>query len=149
MKKRFNFRVWDGELMWYQGELYFVFGAKGYWEAYIYGDDDVPVFTSQDEKCKLMQCSGLQDKNGKDIYEGDIISLKNNVGHHIIAICEYGIARRTIGEHEVDIPCFYFRVPDYNNKKTFPITNNYLGKHDLELFEVVGNIHENIDLVMD
>jgi len=147
MKDRFKFRVWDGELMWYQGELYFVFGANGYWETYIYGDNEVPVFTSQDENCKLMQFSGLQDKNNNDIYEGDIISLKNDGGQVIIVICEYGIARRTIGKHDVDIPCFYFRVPAYDNKKTFPIVNNYLGKHDLELFEIIGNIYENIDLV--
>jgi len=146
MKERFKFRAWDSELMWYQGELYFVFGSNDYWEAYVYGDD-VPIFTKED--AKIMQYSGLQDKNNKDIYEGDIISLKNEEGHHILAICEYDIARRIIHENEVDIPSFYFRVPAYDNKKTFPIVNNYQNKHDLELFEIVGNIHENIDLIND
>lgn len=97
---------------------------------------------------EVMQCLGVEDKNKKDIYEGDIIELVNADGERIRVICEYGIARRHImGAElmEVDIPGFYFKLP--NGKKSFPMVNNYLGKHDLEIFEVIGNIYENPDLI--
>jgi hypothetical protein len=32
------------------------------------------------------------------------------------------------------------------DKKTFPIDDNYAGKHDLERFKVVGNIYEYEEL---
>lgn len=98
---------------------------------------------------ELMDWSGLKDKNDKDIYEGDIVKLVNADMNEILVVCEYGIARReVVGAFypvEVDIPCFYFKVP--NGHKTFPIVNNYAGKHDLEMFEVLGNIYQNSELV--
>ena len=96
------------------------------------------------DEIKIMQYSGLKDKNNTKIYVGDIVQLKNAEGRIIKAVCEFGIARRFLsvgGEtNECDIPSFYFKVDD---RKTFPIVNNYQGKHDLELFEIVGNIYEN------
>lgn len=95
-----------------------------------------------------MQWTGLLDKHGNEIYEGDIIQLVNEAGELITVVCEYGVARREMkGSRivEVDIPCFYFRLS--NGLKTFPIVKNYTGKHDLELFEIIGNIYENPELL--
>jgi len=84
--------------------------------------------------------TGLSDKNFVPIFEGDIISLVNADGERIEVVCEFGTARREIFENTVDIVGFYFRLPD--GRKTYPIVCNYLGKHDLELFEVVGTVHD-------
>ncbi|MBP1924613.1 putative phage protein (TIGR01671 family) [Sedimentibacter acidaminivorans] len=95
---------------------------------------------------ELMQYTGLKDKNGKEIYEGDIIQLKNEDLEVIKVVCEFGTAKRQIFDNLVEITGFYFkRLCD--DKKTFPIANNYLGKHDLELFEIIGNIYENPELL--
>ena len=54
--RELRFRVWDNE----KKEL--VYFANDDWDIYGHSGD-------------IMQCIGLQDKNGKDIYEGDRIRL--------------------------------------------------------------------------
>lgn len=98
------------------------------------------------ERFIIEQCTGLKDKNGKEIYEDDVIELVNEDLEKTKVICEYGTARRNIYSNIVDITGFYFRRLS-DDRKTFPIVNNYLGKHDLELFEIIGNIHENPKLL--
>lgn len=92
----------------------------------------------------LEQFSYMLDKNKKEIYEGDIVSLINAYNEKLTAVCEFGIARREMGDVTVDIPSFYFKLSD--GWKSYPIVNNYLKKHDLEIMEVVGNIHEGLKL---
>lgn len=101
---------------------------------------------SHDEMLPL-QFTGLHDKNGVEIYEADVIQLTDSAGEIIRVVCEYGVARRpaiTTGL-EVDIPSFYFKKA--TGFKSFPIVKNYLGIHDLEVFEVIGNIHQNPSLL--
>lgn len=94
----------------------------------------------------LMQYIGLQDKSGRDIYEGDILSLVDKYGQTIKVVCEYGIHRRGIDSGNiVDIPGFSFLL--LNGHPTFPIVLNYKSKHDLEIIEIIGNIYENPELI--
>lgn len=85
---------------------------------------------------KLM-FSGYKDREGTEIYEGDIIELINEDNKKITVDCGYGRAVRQIMENQVELHGFYFMMND--GRKTFPIINNYAGRHDLELFKVVGN----------
>jgi len=87
-----------------------------------------------------MQSTGTYDKNKKEIYEGDVIKLVETIR----VLCEFGTARRNINGNLVDITGFYFKLE--SGFKSFPIVENYLGKHDLELFEIIGNVYETPEL---
>ena len=90
---------------------------------------------------------GQNDKKGKEIFEGDIIELIDDVGNTIRIICEYGKVKRNILGSVLnlcEITGFSFRKNDFS---TFPIVRNYKGVNDVELFEVIGNIYENPELI--
>jgi hypothetical protein len=81
------------------------------------------------------------DKNGKPIYVGDIIELVTEDREKITIECKFGTVQRQIYENLVEITGFYFERSN-DGRKTFPIVNNYLGKHDTEICEVIGTIFD-------
>lgn len=76
------------------------------------------------EDIELMQSTGLKDKNGVEIYEGDIIR-----GPYDTGIIGYEMVTTEV---------------KYDLLKGFQ-----LGQFDLNITEVIGNIYENPDLLED
>ncbi|EIT2383768.1 DNA-packaging protein [Enterococcus faecalis] len=79
-------------------------------------------------ECVLMQSTGLKDKNGVDVYQGDIIRCTRGCPHEVIWLEEYG------GTFFGGMPAWYLS----GLKKGYAWTGEE---------EVIGNIHENPELL--
>lgn len=86
------------------------------------------------DEIKLMQYTGLKDKNGKEIYEGDIVKFPEFNGDIYITPVAW------------DKSCACFGV-SFSGK--YPVSFDYLEEFYTELkdIEVIGNIYENPELV--
>jgi uncharacterized phage protein (TIGR01671 family) len=106
------------------------------------GKVDVDICTDSARVCDddmvLMQYTGLKDKNGKEIYEGDIVSLINH---------DRGSTR--CGEstkHTVSFQNGSF-VIDWKTITGIAFEN--IGYHEQNSHEVIGNVFENKELLHD
>lgn len=77
------------------------------------------------------QSTGLKDKDGKEIFEGDILARN---GRETLSILRRGILYSNL--------CFYIEVV-YNGVKSFELFNPHLSYS----YTIVGNVHENPELL--
>lgn len=128
--REIKFRAWDKE-----HELMFdVFGVDVNqvfpWQRE--NDPEIPIVPDR-EDCILMQYSGMKDKNGKEIYEGDIVYI------NITPSCERPIAKNCkvwYSEKDAAFMC------DWHSGAT-----HLGGFTPITVFEVIGNIYENPELL--
>lgn len=82
------------------------------------------------------QFTGLLDKNGKEIYEGDVLSVLYNISLDRENVCVvYG------GAGELS-PGFYFSDDGTND-----INHTWMFRDFINDGEVIGNIHDNPELM--
>lgn len=99
-------------------------GAKGSKECFYDGDG-----------LTLEQFTGLKDKNGKEIYEGDILAWHSNIyrKHDWVGLVLY----RGAG----------FAVQESDKSYSSPEWLDCACRKDANIIEVIGNIHENPELL--
>ena len=115
MQDRFRFRAWSDKKKRYS---YNVQNCS----SYCYKCFKDWVLMDRADIIRLEQCTGLKDKNGKLIYEGDIV--RTPIFYH----------GKPIGENKMFLVKY-----DNSRFNMFALNGKYL--------EIIGNIHENPELL--
>jgi uncharacterized phage protein (TIGR01671 family) len=124
MAREIKFRAWDGK-----GFIYSNHGLGNFFgdtsPVCAYGDDYVA------DDIALMQYTGLTDREGKEVYESDILEM-------LVSGVHYG-AKEIV---EFKNGCFWLRYRDVSINEW--LSNDVFGEYEIK---VIGNIHENPDLL--
>lgn len=119
-----------------------------------YVDDDNVLRFIGFKNIELMQSTGLKDKNGKEIFEGDILKFNDEWNEY----CHEGYVDGSVeGVNYVEVvkgeACFEF------GKTRYPESSLFIHMEDEHLsfaelvndkdfeFEIIGNIYENPELL--
>lgn len=120
-----KFRAWDEEtrtmldVSLINFEEHLILG--GYWE---FGQTESIKF----DEIKLMQSTGLHDKNGREVFVGDIIKCTRGCPHEVYLEKEYG------GTYVGGMPAIYLK----GIKEGYAWTGAE---------EILGNVYENPELL--
>lgn len=120
-------------------------------------DGRIAVLTSNGdpiEDCDIEQYTGLKDKNGKEIYEGDILEFDKDFDD---------TARRYVPYFDEKLTAFGFKIYDYQDyisesgSEEFESEMSLIGEMEnyereeiilyTEHISIIGNIHENHELL--
>lgn len=132
MNDRFRFRVWNNR-DWDDecGQVYY--DAEQTYD-YLRGKPQVPASSFGellgDDQWIVEQCTGLKDKNGKLIYEGDLIKSPNNI-NVLEVLWEKGVWQTK-----------EYRKNGMNEQFLYILATKYG-------VEIIGNIHENPELLKE
>lgn len=119
-------------------------------------DNELLIVVAHSDNCKTTyhvdkdtvgQFTGLRDKNGREIYEGDILTadgdpFMDDGKMNYIAVIEwfdYGA-------------CLYASMQLHRDSKAHGISVNmpyWFAKEAAETYEVIGNIHDNPELIKE
>lgn len=129
MNREIKFRAWDNNEEWMVDDMLLSFDGE------ILTDDVQPHDTPYKEieladegRYELMQFTGLHDKNGVDIYEGDVLRDSESIVIVKFVSGEFSVDYRTIGGKWRNYGSLFDYLEDYEG-------------------EIIGNIYENSDLL--
>tara|TARA_R110000764_G_scaffold199584_1_gene284919 strand:+ start:985 stop:1398 length:414 start_codon:yes stop_codon:yes gene_type:complete len=132
--REIKFRAWDApnnQMVYSKNEDCFYVNTKGV--LFMYGipktKGTVGNLTRYHKSYDVMQYTGLKDKNGKEIYEGDVVRIKGLA----IKGTDYPII--------FDKAAFGFFEHHYSKQLWI------LGNFNPDDMEVIGNIYENPELI--
>lgn len=135
MQDRFKFRAWYTSIS-REEEPHYVYDIEQLYDGYVNSGrhelawvSDFGSLLDSPEEYIIEQCTGLKDKNGKLIYEGDILKLTDQMIDYIVEVYW------SKGMFCYDI------TPNNANLVFCDLTDNET------IVEVIGNIHENSNLL--
>src|SRR6185312_10962387 len=122
--REIKFRAWDKRNKKWFHEASIIITNNGFYEGYREFEDGYSLF---DYEYELIQYTGLKDKNGVEIYEGDIIQADDS--------------GTFLGDK------FYKGFHRYWKKQVVEDIRNCFFKNYTSNIEVIGNIYENPELL--
>lgn len=111
-----KFRAW-----WKKGRMMFNVATIDFLEKEVKSRANL-MFTFDD--IELMQSTGLKDKNGREIYEGDIVKFTLTDGFSYVTL-EDGVVTYELGAFYVVNGLAEYLISDINNNKVEVIGNQY------------------------
>ncbi len=124
--REIKFRAWDKEAkQMFQIDYinFHVQERKVYSVEQVGGGELGAQYSHSFDKIEIMQYTGLKDKNGKEIYEGDIVSIKGGAPYEV----EYD-----------------YEWLGYQPWRSFITDEDMWMSHNIE---IIGNIYENPELL--
>ena len=128
MSREIKFRIWRAP------DEYTKVSWMESWDSLLnYSMSDIFQLDNPDDV--LEQFTGLKDRNGKDIYEGDILAWHSNIyrKHDWVGLVLY----RGAG----------FAVQESDKSYSSPEWLDCACRKDANIIEVIGNIHTNPELL--
>ncbi|MDT9337776.1 YopX family protein [Clostridium perfringens] len=142
MSREIKFRAWNLEkkIMVYEDED----DSTIYWDGVYCSDVEMVNIRLRNSEYEWMQYTGLKDKNGKKIYEGDILRCK------CLKKCKLDSCAEKVIQYKNSLIEWWesgcnlgYRLRD-SKGKTMMIKPTHLNTMEVE---VIGNIYENPELL--
>ena len=156
--REIKFRAWDSKQKKYIDEVYpqeYMFESND-WDSPDYGDmcealsffPKSPMGPTFNGRIIYEQFSGLKDKNGKDIYEGDILENKEST-QKIIAEghWEADDFERGVVYYDSELARFGLKFYSKHGGEGYTGREQHIDMYVSNGDTVIGNIHENPELL--
>lgn len=127
---RFNFKIWDKKNKVFIYDFHLLSEAEDGFMYFDRSNRDYVVEHNDNNDYIILQSTGLVDKKGKEVFEGDVIKFDG----------KYTKAKRLIRYSEKEgrlVACYTDFVYDYCD----------FNKDWISQWEVIGNIYENPELL--
>ncbi|MGG5486283.1 YopX family protein [Gaetbulibacter sp. PBL-D1] len=136
--RELKFRIWDtfNGVMMNQEEDRYADSLSKIWVDYdilLEGDND-PI---------MMQFTGLKDKSGKEIYEGDILKTDYDVGNVSVVFAEFKGKLKGYPSNIDELEIWGWCV-NHPSLGLQPLDDSFYKN-----FHVIGNIYENPELIQN
>lgn len=130
--RKIKFRAWDKK------NKKMAYSDDGNLEYGWFTDNDGCMLCVRIEKDiklnNIMEYTGLKDKNGKEIYEGDILEVVNNLNEEIKKLYTHNVIVKHVNG------AFVATWEDDIDGETYSHFNNY--NTPVVTFEIIGNVYE-------